>query len=56
MLDRKDLSNDDELLLIDCFANENGFSATLHEGDITGLAQDNDDQDNDNDENNSNTD
>ena len=44
-----------ELLFVDRFTNENGFAAALHEGGITGVAQDDDDQDYDNDDDDRNT-
>ena len=47
MWNRQDLSNDDEALCIDRFANKNNFSAALHDGGIAGVAQDGDDQNND---------
>ena len=56
MRDRQDLDNGDELLFVYCFTNENDFAATLHEGGIKGVAQDNNDQDDDNDDGNSNMD
>ena len=42
------ISDGDELLFVDRFANTNDFSAALHKGDIEGVAQDDGDQDNDN--------
>ena len=41
MRDRQDLDGRNESLLVDRSANENYFSAVLHEGGITGLDQDN---------------
>ena len=49
MRDRRDLDNGDELLFVDRFANENDFAATLHEGGITGVAQENNKKGDDND-------
>ena len=40
--DGQDLSDSDEPLLVDHFANDNDFFAALHEGGITGVAQDSD--------------
>ena len=48
MRDVRDIANGNGPLFSDRFANENGFSAALHEGEIEGVAQNNDDQDNDN--------
>ena len=40
MHDRQDLSDGDEPLSVDRFADENDFSAALHEGGIARVAQD----------------
>ena len=40
MRDGRDLSDGDEPLFVDHFANENYFSAALHEGGIAEVAQD----------------
>ena len=46
------ISNSNELIFIDRFANENDFSITLYEDGTVGLAQDNDQDDFDNNGNN----
>ena len=43
-----DPSNGDELLFVERFFNKNDFAASLHEDNITGVAQVNYKQDNDN--------
>ena len=48
MRDGRDISDGNGPLFSDRFDNENDFSTALHEGDIEGVAQNNDDQDNDN--------
>ena len=50
------LSDVDELLFLDRFANEHDFSAALHEGGISGVAQDDNKKYGDNDDDDSNTD
>ena len=42
------LANNDEQLFFDRFSNENCFAAALHEDEIAGVVQDNNEQDNDN--------
>ena len=49
--DGQDLSKGNEPLLIDNFANNNDFAATLHESGISGVVKDNNDQNNDDDSN-----
>ena len=48
MCDRWDLAGSNEPLFFDRFANQNYFSAALHEGGITGVAQDDNDKYDDN--------
>ena len=52
---RHDLFNDDELLFVERFDNNNYFYAALHEGRITGVSQDNNDQEYDNEDDYANT-
>ena len=40
MRDRQDLAENYEPLFVDRFSNKNYFAATLHEGGIAGVAQD----------------
>ena len=56
MHDKQYLDDVNELLFVDPFANENDFSANLHEGGIAGVAQENKDQDDDNNNDDANTD
>ena len=49
MYDGGGISDGNELLFVDQYSNENGFSATLHEGGIARLAQYDNDQDYNND-------
>ena len=55
MSDGWDIADGNEPMFIDRFTNKNDFSDALHEGGITGVAQDDNDKDNDNDNDNSNT-
>ena len=55
MCDRWDLADGNEPMFINRFTNNNDFATVLHEGGITGVAQDDDDEDDDNYNNNSNT-
>ena len=55
MCDRWDLADGNEPMFIDRFTNNNDFAAVLHEGGISGVAQDDDDEDDDNYNNNRNT-
>ena len=43
-----DISNGDELLFVNRFANKNDFDVDLHNGGISGVAQDDNEQNNDN--------
>ena len=54
MHDGQDLADGYEPLSVDRFASDNDFYYTLHEGDITGVAQNNDDQGDDNNDGDSN--
>ena len=49
VINGRDPADGNEPLFVDCFANDNYFSAKLHEGGTAGVAQDNDEQVNDND-------
>ena len=55
MCDGWDIADGNEPMFINRFTNKNDFAAALHEGGITGVAQDNDDEEYDNDNDNSNT-
>ena len=55
MRDRQDISNINEPLSIDRFANENYFTSTLCEVGIAGVMQDDNEQDDDNEDVNNNT-
>ena len=48
----QDLADGNKALFIDLFFNKDDFTATLHEGGILRVAQENDDKDNDNHNNN----
>ena len=48
MRDGNNRADDNEPLFVDCFANDNYFTAALNKNSIAGVDQDNDEKNNDN--------